>query len=49
MSASRGSIFVSGGIFHYCMQTPDGKAVMWDKFTYRQNHRPGENQFLSIS
>ena len=27
--------FRPGGIFHYCMQTPDGKA-MWGKFTYRE-------------
>jgi uncharacterized protein YndB with AHSA1/START domain len=24
-----------GGIFHYCMQTPDGKS-MWGKFVYRE-------------
>jgi uncharacterized protein YndB with AHSA1/START domain len=27
--------FRSGGIFHYCLKTPDGKP-MWGKFVYRE-------------
>lgn len=31
--------FRVGGIFHYCMSTPDGKE-MWGKFVYREIVRP---------
>ena len=31
--------FRLGGVFHYCMRTPDGKD-MWGKFTYREISAP---------
>ncbi|HSY16938.1 MAG TPA: SRPBCC family protein [Candidatus Acidoferrales bacterium] len=31
--------FRPGGLFHYCMQTPDGKE-MWGKFVYREINPP---------
>ena len=35
-----------GGIYHYAMQTPDGK-VMWGKFTYREITPPDRIVFIN--
>lgn len=29
-----------GGLFHYCLVSPDGQTTMWGKFTYREIVRP---------
>lgn len=36
--------FRPGGVFHYCMQTPDGE--MWGKFVYREIEPPQRLVFV---
>jgi uncharacterized protein YndB with AHSA1/START domain len=38
--------FRPGGIFHYCMKTPDGKD-MWGKFTYRKITPPERIEWVN--
>jgi uncharacterized protein YndB with AHSA1/START domain len=36
-----------GGVFHYCMRSPDGSAEMWGKFVYREIDPPQRIVFVN--
>jgi uncharacterized protein YndB with AHSA1/START domain len=39
--------FRPGGIFHYCMQSPDRKNDMWGKFVYDEISAPEKISFIN--
>ena len=39
--------FRPGGIFHYCMQSPDRKNDMWGRFTYDEIIAPEKISFIN--